>query len=60
MDYLYEIGTCNKTGIKLVYREPNEEMKNHPKYKMIQELYKEKENGNSTTSPTIQSNSIQA
>lgn len=58
MDYLYEIGTCNETGIKLVYREPNEEMKNHPKYKLIQELYKENDNGNSTTSATLQQNSI--
>jgi hypothetical protein len=37
--YLYEIGTCEKTGIKLVYRELDENMKNHPKYKLIQKWF---------------------
>lgn len=50
--YLYEVGTCKETGVKLVYREPDENMKNHPKYKLVQELCREKNNGNSTTSPT--------
>ena len=52
--YSYEIGTCSKTGIKLVYRELTEEMKKHPKYKLMQEICKEKENGTSTTSRTTE------
>lgn len=57
IDHLYEIGTCNKTDVKFVYRELNEEMKNHPKYKLLQELYKEKKinYGNVSTISTIPS-----
>lgn len=51
-DYLYEVGTCERTGIKLVYRETDENMKNHPKYKFSQEIGKEIDHGNSPTSPT--------
>ena len=49
--YSYEVGMCKETGIKLVYRELDENMKNHPKYKLAQEICGEKNNGNSSTSP---------
>lgn len=33
--YEYEIGTCQETNTKLVYREPD---KNHPKYKLAKQF----------------------
>lgn len=40
--YEYKIGTPNKDGVQIVYRNVSDEMKNHPKYKLAEKLCKEK------------------